>query len=549
MPHFNLVDEPWIPCLMREGNTQQDLSLKEVFSRAPEIREIYDPSPLVTVSIHRLLLAILHRNFGPRNRDAWRELWGRGEWNMEQIEGYFATWHHRFDLFDEDRPFYQVPFMHDTDSHSAAALALELVAGNSPLIFNHSIYHNVQGSARTIPPARAAHLLLVRQGYSIGFGKSQPFYFVDGHLTRGFTVLVTGDTLFETLALNLMPYNEQRPLEHNGEDSPAWEQDSPAIPERQGTVPRGYLDYLTWQSRRIHLIPNGDGTLVERCQIRQNLVLAEGVLDPFKSYKRDETRGFISRGLQSERAIWRDSHALFEGSDPKADQPEVFRWLARVEDLRRLGRIDAQEQYNFGVFGFNTEERQPANIILWRHERLPLPLRYLQAPDLLGRLKDALAQAEQVNGALIGAIGTLAALLLKPDANDEEKLAKAKKDKRKYLDNLIRGLAPARRYWSQLEPHALRLLVALADDRTEDEEGDWVYGRTALPEWTHKVQRAARDAFRETTASLDTSARALRAVARAEREFERRLRGIIGERDRVAGARQEGETVVGEVVG
>lgn len=79
MPHFNLVDEPWIPCLMLEDNTREELSLGGVFARSREIRELYDPSPLVTVSLHRLLLAILHRNFGPRNLDAWRDLWVRGQ--------------------------------------------------------------------------------------------------------------------------------------------------------------------------------------------------------------------------------------------------------------------------------------------------------------------------------------------------------------------------------------------------------------------------------------------------------------------------------------
>ena len=545
MPHFNLVDEPWIPCLMGENNTREELNLTDVFARAREIRELYDPSPLVTVSLHRLLLAILHRNFGPRNLDAWRELWVRGEWDMAQLDNYLATWRHRFDLFDEERPFYQVPLMQDTDSHSAIALALELVAGNSPLLFNHSIYHSTWDSARTISPARAAHLLLVRQAYSIGFGKSQPFYFVDGHLTRGLTVLVTGNTLFETLALNLMPYNEQRPMEQNGEDLPTWEQDVLTTPERQGTVPRGYLDYLTWQSRRIHLLPNENGSLVTGCQIRQNLVLASGVLDPFKSYRRDEERGFVARGLQPEKAIWRDSHALFQGSDPKTERPEVFRWLARVEELRRQRKIEAREQYHFSVFGFSTEDRQAANIILWRHERLPLPLRYLEDPDLLGRLEEALMQAEQVNRVLTDAIAIVALMLLKPDADDEDKSAKAKKDKRKYLDNLVKSMAPSRRYWSQLEPHALRLLVTLADDRVKDEEDEWVYGERALPTWTSEVRRAARQAFSETTNSLDMSARGLKAVARAEREFERRLSGIIAGRDGFAGTEVEGTAMTG----
>ena len=66
MPSFDLVDKGWIPCLRLAGNERVEMGLRDVLAQAPTLREIYDPSPLVTVSLHRLLLAILHRNFGPR---------------------------------------------------------------------------------------------------------------------------------------------------------------------------------------------------------------------------------------------------------------------------------------------------------------------------------------------------------------------------------------------------------------------------------------------------------------------------------------------------
>ena len=67
-PRFNLIDEPWIPCL-RDANTPPTLlTLREVFAQAPRLWQIADPSPIVTISLHRLLLAILHRSLhGPRN--------------------------------------------------------------------------------------------------------------------------------------------------------------------------------------------------------------------------------------------------------------------------------------------------------------------------------------------------------------------------------------------------------------------------------------------------------------------------------------------------
>jgi len=55
------------PCILGTGG-QEELSIREIFteSKMSGIQEISDSSPLVTVAIHRLLLTILHRNFGPK---------------------------------------------------------------------------------------------------------------------------------------------------------------------------------------------------------------------------------------------------------------------------------------------------------------------------------------------------------------------------------------------------------------------------------------------------------------------------------------------------
>lgn len=523
MVHFNLVDEPWIPCVMLADNTRQDLSLRDVFARSREIREIFDPSPLVTVSLHRLLLAILHRNFGPSNMNAWRELWERGHWDVERLNTYFDQWRHRFNLFDDQRPFYQVPYMDDAKIQPIALLSMELASGNNVTLFDH----NFDAFWQAMMPAQAARRLLARQGFSIGFGKSSPFYLLDAPLTRGFTILVRGDNLFETLALNLTAYNEERPFAHTGEDLPQWEQSPPALPDKGGTPPLGYLDYLTWQSRRIHLLPEDGSRRVCGCQIQQNLKLAEGFLDPFKCYRRDEKKGYLPRGLGPERSLWRDSHTLFQNVDPSSARPEVFNWVARIDGLRHQNKIQAHSMYSFSVLGFATDEGKAGSVILWRHEHLPLPLRYLQDINLLDKLKYALDITERVGQALVGSARTLAAVLLKPDVEKKDELAKAKKDEATPIQELVDSWVPQRRYWSQLETLAARFLVDLAADRFEDEEGEWEYGTAAMPGWTRNVEHAAWSAFVEMTSGLGTSGRILKAVVWAERELKSGFYGIL----------------------
>jgi hypothetical protein len=50
-----LIDSKCIPCILPNGK-HEELSIKETFERVSEIQEIFDPSPSVTVAIHRLLL-------------------------------------------------------------------------------------------------------------------------------------------------------------------------------------------------------------------------------------------------------------------------------------------------------------------------------------------------------------------------------------------------------------------------------------------------------------------------------------------------------------
>src|SRR5690554_2687234 len=109
-PSFDLVSEKWIPCVRLDGSTDE-LGLFNTIAQAHELREVVDASPLVTASLHRLLLAILHHNFGPRKYDDWRELWEAKQFDAQVLAAYFDEWRHRFDLFDEERPFYQTPGM------------------------------------------------------------------------------------------------------------------------------------------------------------------------------------------------------------------------------------------------------------------------------------------------------------------------------------------------------------------------------------------------------------------------------------------------------
>ncbi|MCB0109796.1 MAG: type I-E CRISPR-associated protein Cse1/CasA, partial [Caldilineaceae bacterium] len=57
-PTFNLWTEPWITVETYDGGTVLT-SIFDVLLNAHTYKDIYDPSPLVIVGIHRLLTAIV----------------------------------------------------------------------------------------------------------------------------------------------------------------------------------------------------------------------------------------------------------------------------------------------------------------------------------------------------------------------------------------------------------------------------------------------------------------------------------------------------------
>src|SRR5690606_32716155 len=106
MPSFDLRNETWIK-YSDEGGIH-DISFVDVLTGAHNIKEVVGETPPVTIALHRLLLAILHRIYrGPKNAEAWNDLYTRGSFDAEKIKQYFDGLPDRFDLFHEKYPFYQ----------------------------------------------------------------------------------------------------------------------------------------------------------------------------------------------------------------------------------------------------------------------------------------------------------------------------------------------------------------------------------------------------------------------------------------------------------
>lgn len=494
MSKFDLTKEPWISCSMPDGTIKQ-YNLLDVLAEAHEIKEITDDSPLVAVSLHRLLLAILHRNFGPKNFEEWKNLWRRGFWDRQKLETYFESENckDRFNLFDDERPFYQYPKLTkrggvESDRQSIEVLMEERATGSNATLFDHSYKSKEAG----YPPAAAARYLVTRQAFAISGGNNYPFYLSNSTLISGFSVLALGDNLFQTLCLNLIVYFRDKPMpiqDDNGVslDEPFWEREKlteATERDKDGTTPLGYLDYLTWQCRKIKLLPDEDFQTVKFCQMQQNFKLKENlnIFDPFKVYVEGEN-GLYPLDFKSHKSLWRNSHAIFRQNKKPDEIANLFKHLTKVSATISKGEIEGRRKYAFSLIGIINDK---ANVETWMHETLPIPLDYFDDETLTERLELTIQFAEEIGEKLKGSIEKLAKLLKTKPANFQA--------------------MPI--YWSTLELKFQTLLSDLPIDKD-----------AAARRWFAEVLDAANDAFNRTANSLSGSAQELRAVVEARGLF------------------------------
>ncbi|MCW5968621.1 MAG: type I-E CRISPR-associated protein Cse1/CasA [Blastocatellales bacterium] len=511
MPSFNLIDEQWIPCVMANGGPRE-LSLHDVLVEAGQVREIFDASPLITASLHRLLLAVLWRCFPLRSLADWRILWQQQRFDADKLGAYFDQWHERFYLLHPETPFYQLNTLELSKRTPLKRLGWEFAAGNNATLFDHSS----DDDRPVIQPNVAARWIIATHCFaaSAGRGEKDQLHTKDSPWTRGAVTLINGDNLFETLVFNLLNLvRNDFPLSEK--DIPIWETTGTWVPAHN-QIPDGLLEYLTWQSRAIKLLPDSWNELRE-CYFAQGRAIEESFkVEPMYAYKRDQKLGLLVWQFSEDRAMWRDSHSLFNLADDAPFQiPQALHHLARLVREKTLNR---DRLYRLQVLGQCLESGQPT-IHFWRNDRLPLHADYLNYKALLDNLRSAISLGEEVAKILQNSVYMLAGRLL-------EFISQRQPDK-KDIQQMMAHLQTEAFYWSQLETHFKHLLADLPNDQSHDENGELVYGKKALADWARKLNLIANEAFQIATRSLDGSSRGLKAVAIAQGGFNQKLRTAL----------------------
>lgn len=480
---FNLIEEKWLPCVMLD-NSLENLSLKDVLTKTSAIKELIGDSPPVTIALHRLLLAILHRALNaPQTYDEWNDFWQAKGWNTDgKLEKYLADWRHRFDLFDEKRPFYQVSSIKDK-VQDGAIIQLYFQGKNNATLFEHS----TTSVPNAVSPAESARMLITFQGFDFGGIKA------DGSaqtapLLQSAICLVRGENLFETLMLNWHGYDEEDgdPFEFSyAEDLPPWERET-ETESKERTVD-GYVDLLTWQARTILLQPE----ITETGEaVIKNTVIMKGFQFPkdyerqrketMMAFKKSKKAGFYSIGFNENKSLWRDSLTLFQTVEDENYKPQILDWLYQLVDE---GVLKSSSVFPIDFYGLAADK---GKLLFWQQEKLFLPLAILDNKEMLNKIKLAISFAEDIGGVLRFAVKTL--------AND--------------LETDLKNFSALSIYWSGLETRFKKFLVDLPNNQDE-----------TLEKWFGLTDNSAKDSFKQTANSLSGSAEEQKAIVEAENAF------------------------------
>ncbi len=463
---FNLIDQPWIPCIAVEGKFVE-VSLRGLLARAHKLREVSCETPIMSASVLPLALAILHRVFGPEDFDDWAALWKAGKFDMERLEDYFEKWHERFDLFHPERPFYQVK---DNQVDPKSLIYLIHSIGNTATLFTHAN----QETGIQLSAAEAARQLMAAQYFhtaGLNWVKGKRVPFTDSPFARGVIFWMRGSTLFETLLLNLFQYPDDAIMQNTERDMPCWEMDDPFVLRHE---PNGYLDYLTWQSNRIRLIPEAKSkqAAVREMTMIPGLRLGPDVKSPQKRYVQKKKKGeytgeYSFLYFNTNKAIWRDYDSLLKRNSQAVKPLAAIEWLA---DLITYEYLEENYPIRLMAAGMLADQAKP---IFYRREVMPLPLELLRNAKYAADIEGALGNAEEVAGKLRNALNTLAEHVLQRGAEGKPDPGNRR--------NLVKQWNALERFWIELEPRFWEFIKVLVKD-SDQARGQWQDGLKRIAE-------------------------------------------------------------------
>jgi CRISPR type I-E-associated protein CasA/Cse1 len=477
MISYNLTTENWIQAIDLNGNIRY-FSLEDILINSHLIREIFLPSPIEEVSIYRFLQAFFIIFTGViEDEEKWTVAFENKKFDTAKVKEYFEVHRRKFDLFDEQRPFYQHPDTLGAGISPMILLFQDLSSNNNACLFDHS--YNRETS--WIPLSRIAVGLIAQQGLVFGGGVSKPCNFRASAMSGTSVFWVKGENLYESLLLNT-PYLEENEQGFMKLGKPTWEK--PLINSSNKSV-NDYLDYLTFQSRRLKIEPPANiseknynpetkeifcslenkGFSISRCQGDYFESPAEEPIVALR-YNEKEKRYFPYK-LRESRDAWRDSEILYTGykNDVTGMAPVNLSKLKYY----KADNLTSKEYYPVNIYTVNNESGQP-KIVMWRRSIMPyFPQLMNEAENSNEKFAfviDLLQKAETTSKRLYVAVFTFCKILKHPNKAIAD--INPSGDDLKIIKKMTEKLKPEQDYWSELTAEFYNCLEQISKLENKD---------------------------------------------------------------------------------
>lgn len=356
---FDLTSRPWIPVLEENGG-QDELSLRDVFARAGQLRGVVGDLPTQEFALMRLLLALAHDALGgPRDTEHWASLWA-DEDCFAPVAAYLDDHRERFDLLHPHTPFFQVAQLRTVRDEVFSLNRIVADVPNGEPFFSSRMPAverlGFAEAARWVVHAHAYDTSGIKTGIEgddrVKGGKVYPLGVGWAGALGG--VFAEGQTLRQTLLLNLVAADTSG-VRFSRDDAPAWRREPCGPGPTDRTRPCGVCDLYTWQTRRLRLrfdaegaygVVLGYGDPLAAHNMHTDEPMTAWRRSPAQEKKRGEPLVYLPREHDPARSAWRGIEALVAGRAEAAQggeaarvlRPGILEWIARLVTEGELPR-------------------------------------------------------------------------------------------------------------------------------------------------------------------------------------------------------------------
>lgn len=470
-PTFNLWTEPWITVETEDGGTVLT-SIFDVLLNAHTYKDIYDPSPLVIVGIHRLLTAILQDIYDPQHEEEIAAIWQQQHFAIDQLEQFGIDYGNRFDLFSQDNPFMQsadLPLQwskgEKPDPKTVASLLPNKPSGSYVTHYEHGDDKDLCLTAAELAKGLViipAFATAGGQGLKRSINGDPPIYVIPG-----------GKSTFESLVLSLIVPTRQPDVRDTSTDLVWWKR-NPVVPEKVEINRVGYLHSLTFPARRIRFHPiqiNGPCSSLgeSRNWGAKTMIFQMGEsrpkdapfwFDPFAAYRLPDPKSKSKKPKPPTpirpfdgRQLWREFASLFlQDRDQRTQRPAVLNQLSYLID--EYGLVDGMVAHPFRCVGLRIDN---AKVYEWIDTGFSVPPALLSDPQVGYLVQQSINFANECAGKI--------SAIFRQTFGGSGKDERSKKLKQQMIDAFWRDLSiPFRQY-----------VISLVDvDNREQQETDWL---------------------------------------------------------------------------